>query len=270
MARSFADEKFLRVVKAKQDAKHARLKKIPLVEVFGPTIQGEGAVIGQQTYFLRFGLCDFRCLKCDSMHAVDPKLVRANAEWLTQYQIYQRLANVKLPGSADWVTFSGGNPCIHDLYTLCSLLKAEDWQIAVETQGTIPAAWLWCADIITVSPKSPGMGEKYDPKVFMDFMMKLRGKRGVQVKIVVFDQQDLDFARRVFTDAAIACPGQLDYYLQQGNPWPTDQLSVSELTNGLRELYLELFDKIKEDPILSQVKFLPQFHTWLWGNKAGV
>ena len=34
------------------------LTKIPVMEVFGPTIQGEGMVIGQKTMFVRTAGCD--------------------------------------------------------------------------------------------------------------------------------------------------------------------------------------------------------------------
>ena len=42
-----------------------------IAEIFGPTIQGEGALIGEPTVFVRAGGCDYRCSWCDSMHAVD-------------------------------------------------------------------------------------------------------------------------------------------------------------------------------------------------------
>ena len=42
-----------------------------VVEIFGPTIQGEGALIGEPTVFVRTGGCDYRCSWCDSLHAVD-------------------------------------------------------------------------------------------------------------------------------------------------------------------------------------------------------
>ena len=47
-----------------------------VVETFGPTIQGEGPYAGRVCHFVRFGGCDYRCTWCDSMHAVDPGLVR--------------------------------------------------------------------------------------------------------------------------------------------------------------------------------------------------
>ena len=61
----------------------ARPSTFPVVEIFGPTVQGEGPDAGVPAYFVRFGGCDFRCSWCDSMHAVDPAEVRANAERLT-------------------------------------------------------------------------------------------------------------------------------------------------------------------------------------------
>jgi len=41
-------------------------------EIFGPTVQGEGALIGKPTVFVRTGGCDFRCSWCDTLHAVLP------------------------------------------------------------------------------------------------------------------------------------------------------------------------------------------------------
>ena len=51
---------------------------IRISEIFGPTIQGEGALIGQPTVFVRTGGCDYRCSWCDSLHAVD---TRFRADW---------------------------------------------------------------------------------------------------------------------------------------------------------------------------------------------
>jgi 7-carboxy-7-deazaguanine synthase len=37
---------------------------LPIVEIFGPVLQGEGRMIGVQTHFVRLGYCDFRCSWC--------------------------------------------------------------------------------------------------------------------------------------------------------------------------------------------------------------
>ena len=41
-------------------------------EIFGPTVQGEGALIGRPTVFVRTGGCGYRCAWCDTPYAVLP------------------------------------------------------------------------------------------------------------------------------------------------------------------------------------------------------
>lgn len=254
------------------------VKRIPLIECFGPTLQGEGAVIGQQTWFLRFGLCDSRCTMCDSMHAVDPKQVRANAKWLTQSEIFDVLKSLRVttaPNSTKWVTFSGGNPCIHDLEDLARLLREDQWKIAVETQGTFHPDWLQHTNVITISPKGPGMGEDTDLETLDIFIDKLGFYTyRANIKVVVFDARDLEFAKMLFERYAIVQDLNIPFYLSLGNPYPPGYYEEHhpEYTQHVMELigrYQLLFDQIKNDPILSQMRFLPQWHVFVWGNAKG-
>lgn len=257
-------------------------KKIPLVECFGPTVQGEGAMIGQQTYFLRFGLCDMRCKMCDSMHAVEPVRVKENARWLTQAEIVTTLLDHSLAQGGDnttnWVTFSGGNPCMHDLTELCTALMRLGWYFAVETQGTLCPLWLHQCDVITVSPKGPGMGEDCDIDTLDEFFDSLDRVQGsiekVNVKVVVFDQRDLEFAKMLIERYAVEQKYMFPFYLSQGNPYPPgiahDSLTRTEHVDALRNDYIRMLGEISKDRLLSKVKFLPQFHVWLWANKQGV
>src|SRR5215217_20609 len=88
----------------------ARTRLIPVIEVFGPTIQGEGAEAGLPTHFVRLGGCDFRCSWCDTMYAVDPATVRATARKLSAEEIVDEVDT--LGGAAEWVALSGGNPAL--------------------------------------------------------------------------------------------------------------------------------------------------------------
>src|SRR3954451_22196690 len=117
-----------------------RTKLIPVVEIFGPTIQGEGAEAGVPTRFVRVGGCDFRCSWCDTMYAVDPEVVRATAEKLSSQEIVGRVAS--LDGHPRWVTISGGNPALHNLDDVVSGLHAAGFRVSVETQGSRWASWL--------------------------------------------------------------------------------------------------------------------------------
>lgn len=247
-------------------------KRIPLVECFGPTVQGEGSVIGQQTFFLRFGLCDYDCTMCDSRHAVDPFQVKANAQWLTQQEIFSRFYTHRDTAKSyvKWVTYSGGNPCIHDLAELTFALKSVGCKIAVETQGTFAPNWLWNCDIITVSPKGPGMGEKFDRNIFRKFFDTLHLKPGFNIKVVVFDDKDLVFARQLIEDFPWIQYNPDMFFLSQGNGYLDPGNDVNTLSKALRLNYLQLLALIQKDPYLCQVKFLPQWHVWLWGHQKGV
>lgn len=260
-------------------------KKIPLMECFGPTLQGEGEVIGLQTYFLRFGLCDMRCKMCDSMHAVDPMRVKANGQWLTQEEIFEVLYDQrfgkdrKQTNTTNWVTFSGGNPCIHDLTLLAQNLKTGGWNIAVETQGTHCPRWLQMCDIITISPKGPGMGEECDLDKLDAFMENMDygdfSMMKANLKVVAFDERDLEFARMLIERYVLEKQYQIRFFISQGNPYPPGMVDdqnyhLNEHVDALRDGFLKLLDSVQNDPLLSRVKVLPQFHVWLWGNKQGV
>jgi len=254
-------------------------KKIPLMEIFGPTIQGEGAVIGQQTYFIRFGLCDYKCTMCDSMFAVDPRSVMANGERLVQKEIADKFIDFHKPGSTRWITFSGGNPCIHNLTKLVGILGYHQFKIAVETQGTMCPDWLSLCNVVTISPKGPGMGEKLELDKLDNFIARCnvwafeRPYFSYNIKVVVFDQRDLEVAASIY-DRYMQVMGSGQFYLSLGNPFPpgqpgSDTYPLSQHRATLVGNYLRLFEDIQNNPLLSQMKFLPQWHVFLWGNQKG-
>jgi 7-carboxy-7-deazaguanine synthase len=133
-----------------------RVRTHPVIEVFGATIQGEGAEAGMPTHFVRLGGCDYRCTWCDTMYAVDPALVRANAEGLSVDEILGRVAD--LEGRPRWVTVSGGNPALHELADLVDGLHDAGFLVAAETQGSVWRPWLASLDRLTISPKPPSSG----------------------------------------------------------------------------------------------------------------
>jgi 7-carboxy-7-deazaguanine synthase len=262
-------------------------KKFPVVEIFGPTIEGEGKIAGMQTFFIRFGLCDYKCTRCDSMHAVNPRLVKAGAAYLTATEIAANLnamATINAAPHVKNVVFSGGNPAIHDLFALTNILVSEGWSIYVETQGTKTQNWMRFVKHITVSPKSPGMGEKFEPEVFRNFMMYFTDNVPVTVKIVVFSAQDLEFAAGVASILQDLKWFNLEenFYLSLGNPFPpvfgiddeTGQVGQAEdqkinLVSELLNHYNILSEEIMKDPRLSFARFLPQLHVLIWGNETG-
>ena len=86
------------------------MAKIPVLEVFGPTIQGEGRVIGRKTMFVRTAGCDYRCSWCDSAFTWDGS-AKEDIRLLTAEEIYEELLEVG-GNHFNHVTISGGNPAL--------------------------------------------------------------------------------------------------------------------------------------------------------------
>jgi 7-carboxy-7-deazaguanine synthase len=278
-------------------------KKVMVSEIFGPTIQGEGAMIGVKTMFVRTAGCDFKCTKCDSLHSVLPALINklhreGKTRLMYQQEIAQELIQKMEETGTQWVTLSGGNPALWDMTILVLLLKAAGYYVAVETQGTVWRDWLLEVDQLTISPKGPGMGEKFNPIVFktfceriMDSFQRMTGALSVCIKVVIFDQQDLEFAVGIdeILDAYNKSPNsgwwpKHDRYLSVGNPYPpapnpdgtmNTEPFEGDMGEGLQETLIGRYKDLLEmdylnDPRLAHWKFLPQLHVLVWANKAEV
>merc|ERR1711991_365099 len=107
------------------------MTKLRISEIFGPTIQGEGALIGKPTVFVRAGGCDYRCSWCDTLYAVDNKY---RNEW-TQMSSEEILSGVqKLSGGTPLtISLSGGNPAIQDFSAFINLANQNGYDVAMET-----------------------------------------------------------------------------------------------------------------------------------------
>lgn len=227
--------------------------------------------------------CDYACTACDSKHAVDPQLVQQHATWMTQKEIGDTLLQNMKDAQCDhieWVSITGGNPCIHDLTYLVDYLNKVNMYISIETQGTKCPSWLEDCDQITVSPKSPGMGEKFDVEEFRNFLdacdvYTVLPK--LQIKIVIFSAQDIEFAAAVFD--IVSDYGDIPedaYYLSIGNTClPTysdvekniDEDQKNNLVGNLLNEYNILSNLVMRDKRLSFAKILPQLHVLVWGNE---
>lgn len=168
-------------------------RRYPVIEIFGPTIQGEGHLAGKITHFIRFGGCGFRCVWCDTMYAVEPAQVKRNSIMSSTDDMLQTLSEMTY---VPWVTLSGGDPCLH--YHLDNLLiniRKNNTRIAVETQGQFWRDWLLCADHITLSPKPPSSEMDTNWSELGIIVKRLHDANvDTSFKIVIFNEADLAYA----------------------------------------------------------------------------
>ncbi|ASB89891.1 7-carboxy-7-deazaguanine synthase QueE [Bacillus sonorensis] len=241
-------------------------KPIPVLEIFGPTIQGEGMVIGQKTMFVRTAGCDYSCSWCDSAFTWDGS-AKKDIKWMSAEEIYESLREIG--GNAfSHVTISGGNPALlKQLDGLISLLQENGIRTALETQGTFYQDWFTKIDDLTISPKPPSSNMKTDLTKLDHIvgMLKDHGRlSAASLKVVIFTPSDLQFAKSIHHRYP-----DIPFYLQIGN----DDVHTEDqgrLVEKLLRKYEELVKAVTHDPELNRVRVLPQLHTLIWGNKRGV
>ncbi|MBA2874235.1 7-carboxy-7-deazaguanine synthase QueE [Thermaerobacillus caldiproteolyticus] len=240
--------------------------KIPVLEIFGPTIQGEGMVIGQKTMFVRTAGCDYSCRWCDSAFTWDGS-AKDEIKQMTAEEIWERL--LELGGDRfSHVTISGGNPAlIKALDELILLLKDNGIRVALETQGSRWQDWFYHIDDLTISPKPPSSGMTTNFAVLDEIIEKLM-KSGcidhVSLKVVVFDDGDFEYAKMVHQRYPY-----ISFYLQVGNDEVTECDNATLRTKLLDKLEW-LIEKTVETKEMNDARVLPQLHALVWGNKRGV
>jgi len=235
---------------------------IRVSEIFGPTIQGEGPLVGMPTVFVRTGGCDYRCSWCDTPHAV---LTEHRADWhpMEAAEIADRVARL-FPQPCP-VTISGGNPAIQPCGDLIEDLHCRGYSVLVETQGTFAPDWFGIVDHLVLSPKPPssGMATAFLDPIFdqVGACVQAAGAN-VFLKIVVMDDVDFAWAVRLvdrFRDDVMGL------FLTPGNVNPVGEFDLDAVLSKTRWLVGKVLAGGHAD-----VRVIPQVHTLLWGNQRGV
>src|SRR5215468_1626463 len=159
-------------------------------EIFGPTLQGEGAHAGRPCVFLRFAACNLACTWCDTDFAPE------GAARLSSEEIVARLVELDRNRSR-MVVVTGGEPALQWDAPLADAARAAGFRVHMETNGTralaAPVDWL------TVSPKPRFHEGRFD--------LVLRG--GDELKLVVDEtigDDDLERYERMDFPAFFAQP----------------------------------------------------------------
>jgi 7-carboxy-7-deazaguanine synthase len=115
-----------------------------IAEIFY-SVQGEGALTGVPSVFVRTSGCNLRCTWCDTPYASwDPEG--------SEMSISEIVAEVARHPTR-FVVVTGGEPMIaKEIRALLSRLRADGKHITIETAGTVPPEGA-CVDLASISPK---------------------------------------------------------------------------------------------------------------------
>lgn len=127
------------------------MTRLPVHELFGPTIQGEGRWVGKAVSFIRLSGCPVGCPWCDTGYADGGNGLPR--EYLALEDIVKSVGGFR-------VVISGGEPFIHPrLPELVTALVNRGKSVAIETSGAfwqpIGGAWVTLSPKQHVSPRYP-------------------------------------------------------------------------------------------------------------------
>ena len=201
------------------------------------SIQGESTFAGAPCVFVRLTACDLRCTWCDTPYAFTEGRKRTVADVVDEVVAF----------GCPLVEMTGGEPLLQeDVYPLMDALLARGLTVLLETGGHISVDRVPEGVVRIVDVKCPGSGESarnHWPNLW------LLGPSD-QVKFVIRDRDDYDFARGVVASHGLAgkCAAVLFSPVH-------DVLAPPELASWI------LADKLA-------VRLQLQVHKYIWGAHA--
>jgi 7-carboxy-7-deazaguanine synthase len=207
------------------------------------SIQGECRHIGRPTVFVRTSHCPLRCTWCDSKYTFYEG---------TPWRLDEVVAACRKHATRH-VCLTGGEPLAQPQgFTLARRLASDGFTIEIETSGSVDVASInaWPDHVranvcINLDIKCPMSAMTEHNR--WENLTSLRAQD--QLKFVVGDREDYEYARRVIRENEVPCPVWINPVWGVGKP---DQIADWVLEDGL------------------DVRVGIQLHKVLWGDRRGV
>jgi 7-carboxy-7-deazaguanine synthase len=227
------------------------------------SVQGEGALLGVPSFFIRTSGCNLRCTWCDTPYA----------SWQPEGEertVAQLVAEVQQHPGCRHVVVTGGEPMIaRGIESLLGILAEGGWHTTVETAATIPPPAVPVA-LASLSPKlahSTPTVDKAGAWAAKHEAARLRPEiirawidhaAAWQLKFVVS-------ATRVAEDVA-----EIEHLLAEiGSPGPPERIILMPEGITAPELAAGALGLV-ETCLHRGWRLSPRLHVDLWGHRRGV
>lgn len=230
---------------------------MPVIETFGPTIQGEGPSAGRACVFVRFAGCNLSCSWCDSAFSWHPLIVR-DTRHQTPDEIVADVDALNSPRTLP-VVLTGGEPLLQqhrDPWPPMIGTLAADRPVWIETNGTIAPTptTLREADQLVVSPKLANAGghRGHQNPALDRRWLELSDDPRVHFKYVVASRADvLTVAREI------------------DGRWPADRTWVMPEATVGDELVGNYVADIVEATAAAGLNYSTRLHVLAWDDERG-
>ncbi len=224
-----------------------------IAEIFY-SLQGEGALVGVPSVFVRVSGCNLRCSWCDTPYTSWVP----EGDAMTLVEIVNR---VREYGAAKHVVITGGEPMIFEpIARLTQLLREHGYHITIETAGTV---YLQVAcDLMSISPKLANstpwdrderLAARHEEARYRpEALRRLMAEYSYQLKFVVAQPGDADEIRRMVRD--LGADAERTLLMPEGR----EAAALAERGRWIAELCKQ-----------EGWRYTPRLQVDLWGDRRG-
>lgn len=225
--------------------------KVILNEMFY-SLQGEGALAGVASVFIRLAGCPLRCKWCDTKYAWDEKAGK-------EYSLAEIVHFIEQQ-PAGHIVITGGEPMVSaDLPALLEAVAALGSHVTIETAGIKYLPGLKC-NLMSISPKlsnSLPADEKLRQEhtkscLNIEAIKNLMDEYDYQLKFVVDEREDLN---------------EIAEIVDKLNPNPDRIVLMPQAVNKAE--YISRAEFVAQACIRSGFRFSPRLQVILWNSQRG-
>ena len=249
-------------------------------EIFGPTIQGEGKLVGTPSIFIRFGKCNFSCVgfgveyetpsgikkcACDSYYAVDKEF---KDSW-TKYKSYEEIVDEvnKLISIYPYkykidIVITGGEPLLYwnkeEFQKLLKHYIENGHKVTIETNASLNLEFKEEYQkklLFSMSVKLSNSLEPINKRINKETLRKILTNTNESYLKFVIGKDFLDIAKNEITHILEEIPSCEVYLMPLGDTADEINKNCEDVINMAIE---------------NGYKYCDRLHIRVWNNKRGV